>query len=340
MQANYLGSIENCTFIKTILMLLVVVGHSCIFWTGSWLTTEVVEIESPVLGLLAEWLGSFHIYCFTLVSGYIFYSMKYERGKYDRLYPFVCKKVRRLIIPYVFVAIVWVIPISALIWRYNYVDIIKYYVLCSNPSQLWFLWMLFWAFIISWFLSTLFKEKGIIGLAIAVIFYILGTLANGTIPDVFCFLTGLRYVIFFFIGFKIRQSNGRFEKRIHWIVWLSTALIAFVVSRLFCSSGDLMLVLDFVTHVTGAIAAFEILQKIANRFKWKDDSLFCFLSEKSMPIYLFRQQIIYFAIILLNGKIHPYVNALVCFGCAMIGSVIISSILMRFETTKKLIGEK
>ena len=63
--------LRNCNFSKTVLMILVAFYHAIDFWTGTWFTRNPV-FESKFLGLLAEYIGSFHIYAFTLVSGYIF----------------------------------------------------------------------------------------------------------------------------------------------------------------------------------------------------------------------------------------------------------------------------
>lgn len=59
-----------------------------------------------------------------------------------------------------------------------------------------------------------------------------------------------------------------------------------------------------------------------------------------MAIYLFHQQIIYFTIIWLNGKVNPYLNAIVNFIVALVLSSLISTLLMRFKVTRVLIGEK
>lgn len=64
--------LSNCTFVKSILMITVVLYHSCVFWTGSWFTRESVAIEAPGLEFFSNFLGTFHIYGFALVSGYIF----------------------------------------------------------------------------------------------------------------------------------------------------------------------------------------------------------------------------------------------------------------------------
>lgn len=61
----------NLRFVKTILMLLVILGHSVKFWEGNWFTKNP-QLVSESLAWLSRWIASFHIYAFTLVSGYIF----------------------------------------------------------------------------------------------------------------------------------------------------------------------------------------------------------------------------------------------------------------------------
>ena len=61
--------LSNCTFVKSILMITVVLYHKKNFWTGSWFTRESVAIEAPGLEFFSNFLGTFHIYGFALVSG-------------------------------------------------------------------------------------------------------------------------------------------------------------------------------------------------------------------------------------------------------------------------------
>ena len=63
--------LESCSFIKTVLMMLVVLGHSMSFWNENWFVGKPI-ISSQGLSILGSWIGSFHIYAFTLISGYIF----------------------------------------------------------------------------------------------------------------------------------------------------------------------------------------------------------------------------------------------------------------------------
>ena len=142
--------LDNCTLIKAVLMLAVCLGHCANFWTGGWFNVVTPKYQSDTLILISQWLNSFHIYCFVLISGYLYSYNQKECGKYSTYRTFVTKKAKRLILPYVFVAISFVIPIESFLYDYSLDQIIEKWVLCESPSHLWFLWMLFWLFIIIW----------------------------------------------------------------------------------------------------------------------------------------------------------------------------------------------
>lgn len=104
-------TLRNTTFVKTILMILVILGHACAFWSGHWFTENPI-IPSRSLDTLYAWINSYHIYGFALVSGYIF-VFKIMSGGYSDFLQFLCNKVKRLLVPYLFVALIWVAPVSA-----------------------------------------------------------------------------------------------------------------------------------------------------------------------------------------------------------------------------------
>ena len=98
--------------------------------------------------------------------------------------------------------------------------------------------------------------------------------------------------------------------------------------------------LEFFSNIIGAIMAFYVLQKIADWSKWYDKKSFTNLSKCMMPIYLFHQQIIYFVISALNGKVHPVLNAFANFTISLFVSWLISWLLLKCKITKFLIGQK
>ncbi len=197
--------LENCKFLKTVLMLIVILGHAVALWSGNWFA-EPPEVESDSLRFLYTLIGNFHIYAFTLVSGYIF-AYRIGGGGYRKYIPFLRNKITRLIVPYAFVMLIWVAPITDYFFRWDLAYMAKKYILCIDPSQLWFLWMLFWVFGIVWPMKNLLLKKPAVGWAIVLAFYGAGIVGAKLFANVFCIWTAFCYIVFFYIGMRIRYKN-------------------------------------------------------------------------------------------------------------------------------------
>ena len=336
--------LDNCVFVKTVLMLIVVIYHGIIYWTGTWFPVELA-FSSEILSLLSKWLNTFHIYGFALVSGYLFFYLKCECGKYGRFLPFAVNKAKRLLIPYIFVASVWVAPFAVYFFRYGAVQLIRRYVLGIFPNQLWFLLMLFGVFMIFYPISSFFEKRNLCGAAAVLCIYGVGIIGKMKIPNVYQIFEACAYIPFFWLGFKIRQYGSAFLRKIPIVVWLLTDVALFALSE-FVSDYDgiffalFKLGIAFVLHIVGALMAFVILQKLATKVNWKDSRVFSIFSKNSMPVYLFHQQIIYLSVYFLNGKLNPYLHATVNVIVALLISLSISLIMMKFKWTRLLIGEK
>ena len=141
------------------------------------------------------WLGNFHIYAFVLISGYI-YCAKYKIEDKTDFLPFIKKKAKRLLVPYIFTALVWVVPITNFFLPFRQNDIFTRYILAENPSQLWFLIMLFDVFLFVRPLSDFFIKHTILGGGAALVFYILGI--GGGIFFLIFLVYGMECSIFYF----------------------------------------------------------------------------------------------------------------------------------------------
>lgn len=69
---NRIKELKNYTPIKIILMVIVVLYHSMIIYAGGTWGSYIRATDAPILGYIAEWMNSFYIYAFTLISVYIF----------------------------------------------------------------------------------------------------------------------------------------------------------------------------------------------------------------------------------------------------------------------------
>lgn len=334
--------IENCSFIKVILMILVVLYHSSVFWTGTWLNVISVYEKSIFLDIFSRWLNSFHVYGFTLVSGYIF-NYLIDEGKYRNFKKFILKKLNRLILPYLFVTIIWVAPISSIVLSLDKTELFYKYVLCINPSQLWFLWMLFNVFIISWCLKKYIRND-MQALIICLLSYAIGLIGGRLLPNVFCIWTSLKFLTYFIIGMKINEKDNSYFLSVSPLYYLVIHLALFIIVNLFSRYTGVVfsvftLGFSYIMNIIGAIMSYSVLSALSEKFNWEDNKLFNKLSKRSMIIYLFHQQVIYSTIILFNGRVSPILNMLINFVVAMVISYVISDILLKFKVTRKLVGE-
>lgn len=164
-------------------------------------------------------------------------------------------------------------------------------------------------------------------------------------PDIFQIFRAFSYLPLFWLGFKIRQYNGKWLNKIPVIIWVLLHIGLFILTKYMSGVDNLIfkfltIGLNFVVHIVGALMVFYSLQKLANNINWKNNKFFNLLSKSSMPIYLFHQQVVYLFIWGLNGLINPYVHTLINFIGVMIISLLISTIMLRFKTTRFLLGEK
>jgi len=342
---NKQSELENCKFAKTVLMIIIVAYHSVRFWGNNWFIGQPV-FEEQFLSILSKWLNSFHVYTFTLISGYIFYYLKFEVNKYNDFCTFIVNKSKRLLVPYLFIMIVWVVPFDLCYFNLSLSDIIEKYCFGVSPSQLWFLLMLFGVFVFFFILSKCIKEHTIFSGCMMLFLYGVGILGQSTLHNYFQIWNVCCFLIMFWLGFKLRQYGSSLLFKIPWVLWVIFDVVLFtVVQKLENYSSIYSKVVrvgaSMLLYIIGAIMAFIILQKMARIFpRWKNNKSFLLLNKHSMSIYLFHQQLIYISISVFNGVLHPYVHSFVNFIIGLAGSLLISIILVKYRCTSNLLGEK
>lgn len=231
--------LESCDFIKTILMLSVILGHATALWAG-WFNQQPAY-PSIIIKLCSEIIGSFHIYAFVLVSGYIYAHLKYEKNKYSDLRLFLKNKFKRLIVPYIFISLFWVIPFHIYFFDTNIKEILIKYFLGNSPSQLWFLLMIFNVFIIAYFIGDIIYSSYIKGIFYSIIIYIIGLVAGRIFPNIYQIITASLFFIYFVIGMLIYKSDLYILKKIHScfyillfvILWILKSKISLFISNLY-----------------------------------------------------------------------------------------------------------
>ena len=335
----------NCNFVKTILMMWVVIHHSMIFWAGVDWFSESPVYTSHFLRELTLFASYFRTQAFTLVAAYLYCYLRYERGKYAEFVPFCKNKLQRLIVPYIFVSVLWVVPFSVYFFDLSIKDVFVKYVLATSPSQLWFLWMLFDVFLLAWIVSDKLYASNKFAVCMTLFLLLMGLIGGKVFPNVFCIWTACRYFIYFVIGFKIRQYGMGNVQRLSPILWILLYVLLYVLMIYAGDYGGIVgkvfkTLLSIVVSATGAVMAFVVLMEIARKIAWQNNKYFLAFSKKTMPIYLLHQQFIYVSISLFNGVVNPYFNAVINVVVALLGSYSLIFILYRRCYIRKLMGEK
>ena len=278
-----------------------------------------------------------YIWVYDGVGIYIYYFIRVEKGRYDHYGNFLKKKAYRLLIPYLFIVLVWVIPVH--IYFYGNEDLFQKFLLGINPSQLWFLLMLFWAFALFWPLSRLADQKPRLVMLLFLLGYGIG-LGTPLIPNLFNVRTGMQYLVFFYIGFLIRKY--RCEHKLPCALLFLVHVVLFVLSLWLENQSGIVMRLanagvDLLLHAVSAIMVFGVLQVILDRF---EHSILTKLSVHSMTIYLIHQQLIYFTNQWFSGTLPPALLVGVNFCAAIAVSVSVSALTQKQPAIRFLFGNK
>lgn len=304
------------------------------------------EQPSAVLGFIASWLNSIHIYVFAFVSGYIFFYLKYERKRYNNLIKDTLHRAKQLLVPYVVASVIWVIPMGYLFFKYSVKDIIKNYLLAISPSQLWFLVMLFTLFVVFYLFSDLLEKHNLlVGIIICGAFYAIGLLGNILVPNVLQIWTAFKYFVFYYMGFAFRKYKDNFLYQVPWFVWLGLNIAAFSLNYWFVSLQDgklfglISMGLSPLASVFGVLAVATAVAGI-DVSKVQQNSVYNFLEKHNFVVYLLHQQLIYVTLFVLNGKIPAILLMMINLVFALSLSLAVAYIISKIPKVRGLFNYK
>lgn len=197
--------------IRAIAILLVVFGHSIIMYSPLW-GLHIVNADYPILEYMKHVINLIQMPLFFSLSGYLFY---YSMQKKRKAYTFVIQKVKRLIVPYFIIAILWMIPIKLFAEYQGYQDknIVNIFVdgilLGKDNGHLWFLPALFLIFVGIYAIHCLLEinkmehkynviSNAVIFIALVVVHFI----SDKLMFSAYLYNTAY-YAIYFYLGYVI-----------------------------------------------------------------------------------------------------------------------------------------
>lgn len=327
---------------KTAMMLLVVLYHSCAMWAGGGWFDEPAVPCAP-LGALALWLNTFHVAAFAFSSGYIHSYLRREAGRYGGVRSALARKARRLIVPCALVSLLWAAPAYGLV--YGTGELVGKFVLMAAPSQLWFLPMLFWCFVVAelaWRLAPglLRGPDARVGAALAALAIgspVVSRLTGGA----FQLASACQYLVVFWAGWAFRSAGTERFWAVGPAGLVAADVALFALWR--AVSGVDGVVASLASHAT--LVALRVLGcamvlSVAGRLGFPGGRLWGALERDSFGIYLFHQQLVWVALSLLNAPGAPPVLAAgAAFVFSLTASAGMTELLGRLGPTKLIIGK-
>lgn len=345
--------LNNIALLRTFAILIVVLGHSMIVYQYNWgIYTPVVK--SSFFNGIKTYIDTFQMPLFIFISGYMYYYCRKECGKYNKFSVFTFDKIKRLLVPYICVAFMYVLPIRVMTdykgySGYNIMEIIyKYIITGVDVGHLWYLLAIFEIFIVFYiFESTINK----IGVPAGFIIIAAANIISYKFTDVFQISSSILYFMFFYLGYIIRKYEDAFMKRFKGknitvlIVVLFILQFLFLIASIRISNSNLVGTLlknsmYLMCCISVTIFYFLVLSSISFKFKsLNSNKVLKFLDKESFSIYLFHSPLIYIVLKYISNKnISPFLVVPSIFIIILCGSLVISYIIKKTKIFKFVIG--
>ena len=213
-------------WIRLIATVFVVIGHSAYLkvtatYGGVSYAVSPEISDTYYSGLfwiqrvLASWVYTFHMPLFFMLSGAVL-ALKPLKS----FNVFVKSKVKRLLVPYYFYGLLFMLPIKYIGQFYNDELIGKAcigFMTGVEGSHLWFFFALFWCMMVFFIIVKILQMFKLDKLYFVLIFSYSVSLVYSYIPiDFFFFKKGLSYVLYFAIGYCFEKER---KKCLKFNVW-------------------------------------------------------------------------------------------------------------------------
>lgn len=318
--------------VKVILVILVVIGHACVMNTED--AVIILEGRSRVLGIIAEWIYSFHMPLFMLITGAV-HALIAERTKDISFKNFVLKKFKRLMAPYLFFGIFYVAPVMVTLnfTEENYFEYVLNGILLANNSRhLWFLISLFGIFCMVEFVRRNFIIQNPLWYFVL---SAIGHVVSIFMPNTLGIKEAFMYQFYFILGMTLDYLLNSKEV----VKWLNQYKTVLMMSCFSLSFTQFLLPSNKITkEIFVFVGMIFMLLLVYNLTSLKKVSIVEFIKKDSMGIYLIHPMIIY--VIYVYGK---GINAYMLCNIAIIISFVVGIFgtnILRSIGLSKLLGEK
>ena len=194
---------------------------------------------------------------FVVISGYLF-GLQLSNNRFHSLQELIVNKFKRLIIPFFVFSILFMLTTGSFSLRVFYT---------WSYSHLWFLPMLFWCFIISFFLKDILLNKSYLFSILILIILIVISLHDRFAPCLIGLYSVSKWIYWFVLGIVLWRFNDNIvyaSKRYPYIFYT-------ILSALYIIFGILLYTEYGTTTIQGTISstvAIVILITTCQNIKW------------------------------------------------------------------------
>ena len=269
--------------IRTLAIIIVVLGHSIILYSSSW-NVYTTKYNILFLDILKDIINIVQMPIFFSLSGFLFFNYMTKKDNHNYI-NFIKKKAFRLLIPFVSVALIWMIPIRKIINLSSYNNlslfvILKNLFLGKDTGHLWYLPTLFIIFVMMFYIGKfLIKNKNIKKDCLSLIILLILSTHSFDFYIYQYINSAFMYLLYFYIGWLINKyQNKLFENK--KITFTIIAIISFILVVAFKTFLNYIIAIDtiFVLYLFVPNKTTKIIEKI---------------DKNSFGIYLFHSPLVY-----------------------------------------------
>lgn len=336
-------NLDEVSFIRPILIVLLVLYHALAPWCGAWRVFDGYE-SNEVYWWIGKTAYSFMLPMFVFISGYVWAFQRESLGKVDSLKQLALKKFKRLYIPSLLFSVMYVLLFHGHYWGSGSNVLALGVDVLSGYAHMWFLPMLFWTFLITWCILRINKRWLRWSIVVALCIF-------SFLPIPFGISTACFYIIYFYAGYEVLILSSKLKKCstfklmiVQWIIFILFFVLLTILNeelKQYYSNSSLIIKLigvvttNVITKVYGFLGIFALYStSIFYTTKHQISNTIVEIGGYCFGVYLFQQFILHalYYHTVLPGRIGSDMLPWCGFAITLIVSILLSYIVRQTKT--------
>ena len=280
--------------LRALAILIVVLGHSIILYSSEW-NLYTTTVTCTLLDIIKKNINLIQMPLFFSISGYLFF---YSQSKEKLFLDFVKDKSKRLLLPFVIFAFLWLLPIRLLLKYPYYQNVSPLYLIFKDilwgqdNGHLWFLQTLFLLFIIMFYICRFLYRKNSFCLYITIgIIFLFLSVFSSELFNIHILNNFFKYCIWFYFGFLINKYEKFFINNYSKVICLLFLFFSYIFYYKFLN----ITVIQYILTTNFILVLYNYMTDKYNIILYK-------ISSNSFGIYLFHSPLIYITFTYLSEK--------------------------------------